>query len=107
MELQDRVALITAPAVNRPGHRQLFAKEGAAVFLTARTAKELASTTAAIANAGDGAYTVADLSREADCAEIVAAAREKFGRIDILVNNAGHYGRWFRWKTIRSRNSTR
>ena len=27
-----------------------------------------------------------------DCARVVAAAREKFGRIDILVNNAGHYG---------------
>src|SRR4029077_20017796 len=32
------------------------------------------------------------LSREADCARVTAAAREKFGRIDILGNNAGHYG---------------
>src|SRR6266581_452522 len=94
MLLKDHVALITGSGrgIGR-AIAQLFAKEGAAVFLTARTAKELASTTAAIATAGGrAAYTVADLSREADCAEIVAAAREKFGRIDILVNNAGHYG---------------
>jgi 3-hydroxybutyrate dehydrogenase len=32
------------------------------------------------------------LSQEADCARVVASAREKFSKIDILVNNAGHYG---------------
>jgi 3-hydroxybutyrate dehydrogenase len=31
------------------------------------------------------------LAQEGDCIRVVAAAREKFGRIDILVNNAGHY----------------
>src|SRR5947208_9571243 len=35
---------------------------------------------------------MADLTQEAACTRVVAAAREKFGRIDILVNNAGHYG---------------
>jgi len=94
MKLQDRVALITGSGrgIGR-AIAQLFAKEGAAVFLTARTEKELASTAAAIAHAGGRAsYATADLSRETDCAQVVAAAREKFGRIDILVNNAGHYG---------------
>src|SRR5260370_27224062 len=94
MELQDRVALITGSGrgIGRV-IAQLFAKEGAAVFLTARREKELASTAAAIANAGgQPGYVTADLSREADCAQVVAAARAKFGKIDILVNNAGHYG---------------
>src|SRR5713226_4201625 len=94
MELQDRVALITGSGrgIGR-AIAQLFAKEGAAVFLTARTEKELTSTAAVIANGGGQAgYATADLSREADCMQVVAAAREKFGRIDILVNNAGHYG---------------
>jgi 3-hydroxybutyrate dehydrogenase len=94
MELKDRVALITGSGrgIGR-AIAHLFAKEGAAVFLTARTEKELASTTAAIAKGGGRAgYATADLSHEADCTRAVAAAREKFGRIDILVNNAGHYG---------------
>ena len=53
MKLQDRVALITGSGrgIGR-AIAQLFAKEGAAVFLTARTEKELASTAAAIAHAG-------------------------------------------------------
>src|SRR6184192_4296919 len=94
MVLKDRVALITGSGrgIGR-AIAQLFAKEGAAVFLTARTEKELASVAAEIENGGGRTdYVTADLSREADCAQVVAAAREKFGRTDILVNNAGHYG---------------
>ena len=70
----------------------LFAKEGASVFLTARTEAELAATAAEIRKAGASEYATADLGDERDCVRVVAAAREKFGRIDILVNNAGHYG---------------
>src|ERR1700676_1290235 len=94
MELQDRVALITGSGrgIGR-AIAQLFAKEGAAGFLTARTEKELASTAASILDSGGrAAYVPADLSRETDGTHVVAAAREKFGRIDILVNNAGHSG---------------
>jgi NAD(P)-dependent dehydrogenase (short-subunit alcohol dehydrogenase family) len=94
MELENRVALITGSGrgIGR-SIAQLFAKEGAAVFLTARTETELASTSSEISNGGGRAgYATADLSREVDCAQTVAAARAKFGRIDILVNNAGHYG---------------
>jgi len=97
--LKNQVALITGSGrgIGRAIAR-LFAKEGASVFLAARTEAELASTTAemnANRQAADemvAAYVTADLSREADCARLVAAAREKLGRIDILVNNAGHYG---------------
>ena len=94
MLLKDQVALITGSGrgIGR-AIAQLFAREGAAVFLTARTEKELAATAAEIAKAGGSAgYAAADLSGEADCTRVVAAAQEKFGRIDILVNNAGHYG---------------
>src|SRR5258708_16693818 len=94
MLLKDQVALVTGSGrgIGR-AIAQLFAKEGAAVFLTARTEKELASTAATIASAGGRAgYATADLAREVDCSQTVAAARAKFGRIDILVNNAGHYG---------------
>lgn len=94
MELKDRVALITGSGrgIGR-AIAQLFAKEGAAVFLTARTERELSATTGEISsNGGRAAYAAADLTQEAECAHAVAVCREKFGRIDILVNNAGHYG---------------
>ena len=94
MLLNDKVALITGSGrgIGR-AIAQVFAKEGAGVFLTARTEKELASTAKAITDsAGRAGYVTADLSRETDCTHVIAAAREKFGRIDILVNNAGHYG---------------
>jgi 3-hydroxybutyrate dehydrogenase len=94
MELQDRVALITGSGrgIGR-AIAQLFATEGAAVFLTARTEKELAATAAEISGqGGHAAYAAADLTLDAQCTHVVAACREKFGKIDILVNNAGHYG---------------
>jgi 3-hydroxybutyrate dehydrogenase len=94
MELKDRVALITGSGrgIGR-AMAHLFAKEGAAVFLTARTEKELSAATGEISsNGGRAAYAPADLTQEAECTHVVAACREKFGRIDILVNNAGHYG---------------
>jgi 3-oxoacyl-[acyl-carrier protein] reductase len=94
MLLQDRVAVITGSGrgIGRAIAR-LFAKEGARVFLSARTETELAATAEDIAAAGGvAAYVTADLAREADCARVIAGAREKFGRIDVLVNNAGHYG---------------
>jgi 3-hydroxybutyrate dehydrogenase len=94
MQLKNKVALITGSGrgIGRAIAR-LFATEGTAVFLTARTERELATTAQEISvNGGRAAYATADLAREADCAHIVASAKEKFGVIDILVNNAGHYG---------------
>jgi len=94
MLLQNKVALITGSGrgIGR-AMAKLFAQEGARDFLTARTEAELSATAKEIIAAhGEAAYVTADLTREADCAHVVAAAREKFARIDILVNNAGHYG---------------
>jgi NAD(P)-dependent dehydrogenase (short-subunit alcohol dehydrogenase family) len=94
MQLQNHVALITGSGrgIGR-AIALLFAKEGASVFLTARTHDQLASTVAEISNAGgQAAFAVADVAKEEDCRRIVASAREKFGPVSILVNNAGHYG---------------
>jgi NAD(P)-dependent dehydrogenase (short-subunit alcohol dehydrogenase family) len=94
MLLPNKVALITGSGrgIGR-AMALLFAREGAAVFLTARTEKELAAVAGEIASQdGKAGYAVGDLSREADCARIFAHAEKKFGRVDILVNNAGHYG---------------
>src|SRR2546425_13031051 len=94
MLLQNQVALVTGSGrgIGRATAR-LFAAEGAAVFLAARSEHELSSTAAEITKAGGrAAFTVADVSREEDCGRIVAACRKAFGGIHILVNNAGHYG---------------
>jgi NAD(P)-dependent dehydrogenase (short-subunit alcohol dehydrogenase family) len=96
MLLHEHVALITGSGrgIGR-AIALLFAGEGASVFLTARTEAELAAAAAKInlgARKTVAAFTSGDLAREADCARIVAAAKQRFGRIDILVNNAGHYG---------------
>lgn len=94
MRLKNEVALITGSGrgIGR-AIAKLFAQEGAAVFLTARTEAELAAATGEIAGAGgQAAYLAGDLSCEADCRALVARAVERFGRIDLLVNNGGHYG---------------
>src|SRR6516162_1094131 len=94
MLLRNKVALITGSGrgIGR-AIAKLFATEGASVFLTARTEKELKDTAREIANVAEPAgYLTANLAREHECQRVVAAARESFGRVDILVNNAGHYG---------------
>lgn len=101
MLLQNKVVLVTGSGrgIGR-AIAQLFAQEGASVFLTARTQAELAATAEEISNTRQDrgakparvAYITADLTRETDCAQFVAAAIKQFERIDILVNNAGHYG---------------
>src|SRR6266705_4973301 len=94
MLLKNQMALITGSGrgIGRAIAR-LFAKEGAAVFLASRTEKELAAVAKEISEGGGRAeYANADLAQEDAGVHVVAAAREKFGRIEILVNNAGHYG---------------
>ena len=94
MLLENKVALITGSGrgIGR-AIAQLFAKEGACVFLTARSEAELAATAREITiTGGKAAFVTADLTRAADAEKVVVAARAQFGRVDILVNNAGHYG---------------
>jgi NAD(P)-dependent dehydrogenase (short-subunit alcohol dehydrogenase family) len=109
MLLENKVALITGSGrgIGR-AIALLFAKEGASVFLTARTEAELAATAKEIVAAGGkAAFVTADLTRAADAEKVVAAAREKFGRVDILVNNAGLMAPWLPSKTTRWRSSTK
>jgi 3-hydroxybutyrate dehydrogenase len=94
MILQGQTALVTGSGrgIGR-AIAQLFAKEGASVFLCARSQDQLASTAEEISHrGGQVAFATANVAIEDDCRRIVDAAREKFGPVTILVNNAGHYG---------------
>lgn len=94
MILQGQTALITGSGrgIGR-AIALLFAKEGASVFLCARSRDQLVSTAAEISdNGGQVAFRSADVTRGDECRGLVNAAREKFGPLTILVNNAGHYG---------------
>lgn len=68
----------------------LFARAGAKVFVVDRDIA-LAQRTAEMirAEGGDAAAHAADLTEEAQCEAMVAAAVARFGRLDILDNNVG------------------
>src|ERR1700710_2205843 len=86
--LDGKVALITGAARGQgAAEARMFVAESASVMLGdvrdddgEIVAKELGER---------AAYLRHDVTSEADWAAIVAATRERFGRIDVLVNNAG------------------
>src|SRR5262245_23242280 len=90
-KLQDKVALVTG--AGRGIGRAIaldFAREGAKVAVTARTAKELEEVVGKIkAGGGQSCAIVADLSDRAACKRVIQAVNDAFGPVDILVNNAG------------------
>ncbi len=90
-KLQDRIALITG--AGRGIGRAIalgYAREGASIAATARTAHELDSLVREVSELGRKAIAIpADLARPAAAGEIVRKVLEEFGTIDILVNNAG------------------
>src|SRR5208283_3700335 len=83
MLLENKVALVTGSGrgIGRAMAR-LFAKEGAAIFLTARTESEIASVAKEIkASGGKAAYATADLALVAECERVFAAAEKHYGRV--------------------------
>lgn len=68
----------------------LLAREGAQVLCVDRDEDSARETVAMItAEGGQGWACRADITLRDDCAALVQAARERFGRIDALVNNVG------------------
>ncbi|NQU96196.1 MAG: SDR family oxidoreductase [Chloroflexi bacterium] len=91
MKLVGKVAIVTGGGrgIGR-ATAEAFAGEGASVAVCARSSEEIEETASAIRSSGGEALAVAaDISREADVADMVRRVLETFGRIDILVNNAG------------------
>ena len=69
---------------------KLFAKEGAAVVITARREAALENVANEIRNNGGTVLAVStDISKPGDAEKLMDACISKFGKIDILVNNAG------------------
>ena len=91
MRLRDKVALVTGggSGIGRES-ALLFAREGAAVAVVDLNEAAASETAALVAQSGGRAVAVrADVSRGADCAQMVAATEKAFGRLHVLFNNAG------------------
>ena len=89
--LEGKVAVVTG------GSRGLgramavaLAREGCKIAIVGRDQKMLAETASLCAEAGsEGVAFAADVTSEADVAQLGKDVIAKFGRVDILVNNAG------------------
>lgn len=97
MRLENKIAIVTG-AGQTPGETIgngrataiLFAREGAKVMLTDRNLESAEETAAMIRDEGGDCFTFEmDVANETDCQNMVAACRDRYGRIDILHNNVG------------------
>lgn len=91
MRLKDKVALITggSQGIGRET-ALLFASEGASVVVVDVKDDGGSQTAADIqAAGGQAAYVHADVSKAADCENMVRVAEETFGKLNTLFNNAG------------------
>ncbi|MPY94180.1 MAG: SDR family NAD(P)-dependent oxidoreductase, partial [Acidimicrobiia bacterium] len=94
--LEGKVAIVTGGGAagegigNGRAAALLLARAGCRVLVVDRRL-ELAEATAAMATAGggDAAAFAADVTVEEQCAAMVAAAVERWGRLDVLDNNVG------------------
>jgi NAD(P)-dependent dehydrogenase (short-subunit alcohol dehydrogenase family) len=86
--LVDKVAVITG-ATSGIGEEtaRRFAEEGAKVVLSGRNSGKGEALAEALGPAA--AFVRADVTVEADVADLITAAVDKFGRLDCLFNNAG------------------
>lgn len=91
MRLENKVAIITGAGSGIGKETAyLFAKEGARLVLTGRTAEKLENVCRKIReNGGNAIFKTGDVSKREDMDDVVNTAMNEFGKIDILINNAG------------------
>jgi NAD(P)-dependent dehydrogenase (short-subunit alcohol dehydrogenase family) len=90
-DFQGKVVVITGGSrgIGR-GIAVAFAGAGAQTVIASSSADNLAAAAKVIAQAGPEPLVVAgDLRKLADCEQLSAKVKDRFGRCDILVNNAG------------------
>ncbi|MDQ3011353.1 MAG: glucose 1-dehydrogenase [Acidobacteriota bacterium] len=90
-DLSGRVAIVTGGNGGIGlGMARGLAHAGAAVVIAGRNPSKNTSAIAELEGLGAKAVAVeVDVTAEASCRAMVAAAVEQFGRLDILINNAG------------------
>ncbi|MFF4120606.1 SDR family NAD(P)-dependent oxidoreductase [Streptomyces sp. NPDC001714] len=91
LTLDGKVAMITGASSGiGAAAARLFAREGAAVVVTARRAERLEALAEEIRRAGGRALAVpGDIASAEDVERVVRAAVSTFGRLDCAFNNAG------------------
>lgn len=91
MRLEDKVAIITGASSGIGKETALlFAREGAKVVAADVNDPDGEKVVAEIkAQGGDAVYVHADVSKAADCENMVRVAESTYGKLNILFNNAG------------------
>jgi len=89
MRLEGKVVIVTGAGSGiGEGTARRFSDEGAAVVLVGDHRRKVAAVAADLPKERT-LVKVADVSKQRDMEDVVAAAVKAFGRIDVLVNNAG------------------
>ena len=89
-DLQDKVVIVTGSSsgIGRALAREL-AQKGAQLVLAARRAEQLQETLQELPNLDRHITVPTDITKEADCQNLIQKTIEKYGKLDVLINNAG------------------